>query len=76
MVFQEPMSSLNPVLSIEIQLTETMREHLGLTRAEAWDRAIELLGKVGISEPERRLKQYPHHFSGGSLCLRLKDHVF
>jgi oligopeptide/dipeptide ABC transporter ATP-binding protein len=65
MVFQEPMSSLNPVLSIETQLTETMREHLGLTRAEAWDRAVELLGIVGISEPERRLKQYPHHFSGG-----------
>ena len=65
MVFQEPMSSLNPVLSIETQLTETMREHLGLSRAEAWKRAVELLGLVGISEPERRLKQYPHHFSGG-----------
>ena len=65
MVFQEPMTSLNPVLSIETQLTESMREHLGLTRGEAWDRAIELLGMVSISEPERRLKQYPHHFSGG-----------
>ncbi len=65
MVFQEPMTSLNPVLSIETQLTETMREHMGLTREEAWKRAIELLGMVGISEPERRLKQYPHHFSGG-----------
>ena len=55
MVFQEPMTSLNPVLSIEKQLTESMREHLGLTAAEAWDRAVELLGMVGISEPERRL---------------------
>ena len=65
MVFQEPMTSLNPVRSIEMQLTESMREHLGLTAAEAWDRAVEQLGLVGISEPEHRLKQYPHHFSGG-----------
>ncbi len=65
MVFQEPMTSLNPVLSIETQITESMREHLGLTAAEAWGRAVELLGLVGISEPEHRLKQYPHHFSGG-----------
>ncbi|MFQ5785344.1 MAG: ABC transporter ATP-binding protein [Alphaproteobacteria bacterium] len=65
MVFQEPMTSLNPVLNIETQLTETMRHHLGMTRAQAWDRAVELLGMVSISEPERRLKQYPHHFSGG-----------
>ncbi len=65
MVFQEPMTSLNPVLKIETQLTETMRHHLGMTRVQAWDRAVELLGMVGISEPERRLKQYPHHFSGG-----------
>jgi len=65
MVFQEPMSSLNPVLKIETQLTETMRHHLGVTASQAHDRAVELLDMVGISEPERRLRQYPHHLSGG-----------
>ena len=65
MVFQEPMTSLNPVLTIGLQLTETMMLHLGLTQEEADKRAIELLGMVGIGEPERRLKQYPHQFSGG-----------
>ncbi|MCP5150228.1 MAG: ABC transporter ATP-binding protein [Ectothiorhodospiraceae bacterium] len=65
MVFQEPMTSLNPVLSIGTQLTETMMHHLGTTQQEADRRAVELLGMVGIGEPERRLKQYPHHFSGG-----------
>ncbi len=65
MVFQEPMTSLNPVLSIGVQLTESMRTHLGLTRKQADARAVELLELVGISEAERRLKQFPHHFSGG-----------
>ena len=65
MVFQEPMTSLNPVLSIGRQLTEAMRAHLGLTPAAARDRAVELLDLVGIAEPQRRLKQYPHHLSGG-----------
>ncbi|MEM7022039.1 MAG: ABC transporter ATP-binding protein [Pseudomonadota bacterium] len=65
MVFQEPMTSLNPVLSIGLQLTESMHRHLGLSHAAATRRAIELLQMVGISEPERRLRQYPHHFSGG-----------
>jgi len=65
MVFQEPMTSLNPVLTIGLQLTETMRTHLGLTQEESDKRAIELLGMVGISDPPRRLKQYPHHLSGG-----------
>ena len=65
MVFQEPMTSLNPVLSIGLQLTETMMLHLGLTQEQADKRAVELLGMVGISEPQRRLKQYPHHLSGG-----------
>ena len=65
MVFQEPMTSLNPVLTIGRQLTETMEQHLGVTRDQANARAIELLGMVGISDPERRLRQYPHHFSGG-----------
>ncbi len=65
MVFQEPMTSLNPVLTIGLQLTETLQQHLGLTKDEADERAFELLKKVGISDGRRRLKQYPHHLSGG-----------
>ena len=65
MIFQEPMTSLNPVLTIERQLTETLEEHLGTPHDKAHARALELLKLVGISEPERRLKQYPHHLSGG-----------
>jgi len=65
MVFQEPMTSLNPVLSIGLQLTETMQHHLGLSLEAAKKRAVELLTKVGIADPERRLDQYPHHLSGG-----------
>ena len=65
MVFQEPMTSLNPVLTVGVQLTETLVHHLGMTDGAATSRAIELLEMVGISDPERRLAQYPHHFSGG-----------
>jgi oligopeptide/dipeptide ABC transporter ATP-binding protein len=65
MVFQEPMTSLNPVLTIGLQLTETLEHHLGVTREAAQRRAVELLGMVGISDAERRLAQYPHHMSGG-----------
>ena len=65
MIFQEPMTSLNPVLTIGKQLTENMRLHLGLSQDEADKKALGLLEKVGISEPGRRLKQYPHHLSGG-----------
>ncbi len=65
MVFQEPMSSLNPVINIETQLTEGMMTQLGLTKRQAAERALELLETVGISDPERRLKQFPHEFSGG-----------
>ena len=65
MVFQEPMTSLNPVLTVGLQLTETLTHHLGIDAAAATARAVELLGMVGISDPERRLRQYPHHFSGG-----------
>ncbi|HXH25406.1 MAG TPA: ABC transporter ATP-binding protein [Vicinamibacterales bacterium] len=65
MVFQEPMTSLNPVLTIGRQLTEPLQEHLGMSREAANDRAEELLRLVGISEPRRRLLQYPHHLSGG-----------
>ena len=65
MIFQEPMTSLNPVLTIGLQLTETMLTHTNATEEEAQQRAIDLLGMVGISEPQRRLQQYPHHLSGG-----------
>jgi oligopeptide/dipeptide ABC transporter ATP-binding protein len=65
MIFQEPMTSLNPVLSIGRQLTEGLEIHMGMPPPEARARAIELLGMVGIPDPERRLAQYPHHFSGG-----------
>jgi oligopeptide/dipeptide ABC transporter ATP-binding protein len=65
MVFQEPMTSLNPVRSIGSQITESIEENLGLGRSQAKARAIELLKEVGVADAERRLKQYPHHFSGG-----------
>lgn len=65
MVFQEPMTSLNPVLTIGMQLTETLLQHLDITDEAAQARAEELLGLVGISDAERRLKQYPHNLSGG-----------
>ena len=65
MVFQEPMTALNPVFTIERQLTEGLRLHKGLTKKEAFKEAIELLKKVRIPEPERRMKQYPHELSGG-----------
>jgi oligopeptide/dipeptide ABC transporter ATP-binding protein len=65
MVFQEPMTSLNPVLTIGMQITETLEHHLGMSDEESNARAVELLGMVGISEPQRRLSQYPHHLSGG-----------
>ncbi|MCI0547857.1 MAG: ABC transporter ATP-binding protein [Candidatus Rokubacteria bacterium] len=65
MIFQEPMTSLNPVLTIGRQLTEPLEVHLGLAIAPARTRAAELLAMVGIPDPERRLAQYPHQFSGG-----------
>jgi oligopeptide transport system ATP-binding protein len=65
MVFQDPMTSLNPVLTIGRQITETLRLHLGMSQEEAEKRAIELLERVGISEAASRLKNYPHQFSGG-----------
>jgi oligopeptide/dipeptide ABC transporter ATP-binding protein len=65
MVFQEPMTSLNPVLTIGRQLTETLEHHLKVSPAAAQARAVELLGLVGMSDAERRLRQYPHHLSGG-----------
>lgn len=65
MVFQEPMTSLNPVLTIGRQLTETLEAHLHVGREASAKRAAEMLKLVGISDPERRLSQYPHQFSGG-----------
>ncbi len=65
MVFQEPMTSLNPVRSIGSQIMESIEENLGLSRNAARSRAIDLLKDVGVADAERRLKQYPHHFSGG-----------
>jgi peptide/nickel transport system ATP-binding protein len=64
-VFQDPMTSLNPVLTIGTQLIETLREHLELDTATATRRAVELLAAVGIPAPEQRLAQYPHQLSGG-----------
>jgi len=65
MVFQEPMSSLNPILTIGLQIMEPLVLHLGMSAKQARARAAELLSLVGISEAERRLDQYPHNFSGG-----------
>jgi oligopeptide transport system ATP-binding protein len=65
MIFQDPMTSLNPVLTIERQLTEPLELHLGMTKTQARDRAVELLRMVGIPNAKDRLGDYPHQFSGG-----------
>ena len=65
MIFQEPMTSLNPVLTIGRQLTETLELHLKMTKQIANRRAAELLDMVGIADPEQRLKDHPHQLSGG-----------
>ncbi|MCP5281111.1 MAG: ABC transporter ATP-binding protein [Rhodoferax sp.] len=64
-IFQEPMTSLNPVYSIGEQIAESVREHDGLSRKDAMDRAVEMLKLVRIPTPERRVRDYPHQFSGG-----------
>jgi len=65
MVFQEPMTSLNPVFTVGDQICEVLRLHMGLNRAQARARAIEVLGEVGIPEPQLRVNSYPHQLSGG-----------
>ena len=65
MVFQEPMTSLNPVLTVERQLTETLQLHMGMNKLESQRESVNLLTRVGIPDPEERIKQYPHQFSGG-----------
>src|SRR5690349_4028875 len=64
-IFQEPMTSLNPVYTVGEQIAETIRLHEGLSRREATDRAVEMLRLVHIPTPERRVRDYPHQFSGG-----------
>jgi oligopeptide transport system ATP-binding protein len=65
MIFQDPMTALNPVLSLELQLTEALKKHQGMTDEQAKDRAVEMMELVGIPDPARRLGNYPHQFSGG-----------
>ena len=65
MIFQEPMTALNPVFRVGEQISETLRAHEGLSRSQARARALQLIEKVGISNPEQRLDQYPHELSGG-----------
>ena len=65
MIFQDPMTSLNPVLTVQEQMVETIRAHRRVSKSEARTRTLELLGMVGIPQPEARLKNFPHQFSGG-----------
>jgi len=65
MIFQEPMTSLNPVLTIKVQMNEILKRHYKMSDDEATKKSIELLSSVGIPDPENRMKEYPHQFSGG-----------
>jgi peptide/nickel transport system ATP-binding protein len=65
MIFQEPMTSLNPVLTVGAQIAESLQIHQGLDRRSAWARAIEMLALVRIADPKRRASEYPHQLSGG-----------
>ena len=65
MIFQEPMTSLNPVLKIKVQMNEVLLKHFELSEEEATKESISMLDKVGIPEPEKRINEYPHQFSGG-----------
>ncbi len=65
MIFQEPMTSLNPVFTVGEQIAESLRLHEGMTPRDAWDKSVEMIRSVGIPEPEVRAKNYPHQLSGG-----------
>ncbi|OQY06174.1 MAG: peptide ABC transporter ATP-binding protein [Planctomycetales bacterium 4572_13] len=65
MIFQEPMTSLNPVFTVGNQIVEAVKLHQKKTGSEAWDVAVEMMKKVGIADPERRVEEYPHQMSGG-----------
>ena len=65
MIFQEPMTSLNPVLTVGAQIAESLHIHQGLDQKSAWNRAIEMLALVRIADPKRRASEYPHQLSGG-----------
>ena len=65
MIFQDPMTSLNPVLTVERQMTEMLRLHMGLNKDQARERAVEMLRLVGVPNAADRLNDYPHQFSGG-----------
>ena len=65
MVFQDPMTSLNPVVKVGKQIAEQIRAHEHVSRTEAWQRSVHLLGQVGVPNPERRVEDFPHQFSGG-----------
>lgn len=67
MIFQEPMTSLNPVFKIGKQMAEVLRYHMGMKKKDAWDRSVEMLRSVGVSRPEQLVNDYPHQLSGGML---------